>query len=34
LLIGAVALIASGDGMADPGTGTPPNFGPSFLGRS
>jgi hypothetical protein len=27
LLIGAVALFASGDGMADPSTGTPPNFG-------
>src|SRR5437773_4932136 len=27
LLISAVALVASADGMADPGTGTPPNFG-------
>jgi hypothetical protein len=28
LLMTAVALCASGHGMADPGTGTPPNFGP------
>jgi hypothetical protein len=27
LLIDAVALFASDDGMADPGIGTPPNFG-------
>ena len=32
LLIGAVALFASGDGMADPGTETPPNFGGVFPG--
>src|SRR5207248_3509007 len=28
LLMTAAALSASGNGMADPGTGTPPNFGP------
>src|SRR3954451_6841552 len=34
LLIGAVALFASGDGMADPGTGTPPNFGALIPGST